>query len=160
MGGSGVFYNNNMVYKCKYFGIKELVSPVVYNKWGEQAWMFFKESTLRGLDIIRETYNSPIIINNWASGGSLKQCGLRSNLDEIPLSKTKRNSLYLSAHCMGKGFDLHDKYGHNQKLWQHCYDLIKQNKTGDFKRIENWNATSTGGGWVHVDCFNSDIIVF
>ena len=108
------------MYKCQYFGIKELVSPVVYDKWKEQAWMFFDENVLQDLDKIRETYGSPIIINNWANG--LKQCGLRSNMDEMVKSK---KTLYLSAHTMGKGFDLHCAYGHNNKLWQHCYNLIK-----------------------------------
>ena len=146
-----------MIYKCKYFGIKELVSPVVYNIWGEQAWMFFKESTLRGLDTIRETYNSPIIINNWASGGTLKQCGLRSNLDDIVFEKTKKDCLYLSAHCMGKGFDLHCKYGHNKKLWQHCYNLESVGKAGDFHRIEALEKTPS---WVHVDEFQANKIIF
>ena len=141
----------------KYFGIKELISPVVYNKFKEEAWMFFDESTLKELDYIRETYGQPIIINNWASGGTLKQCGLRSNLDEIPLSKTKSNSLYLSAHTMGKGFDLHDKYGHNQKLWQHCFNLIKQGKLKSFHRIENINQTPT---WTHIDAFSSHNPIF
>ena len=53
-----------MTYRCIYFGIKELVSPIVYEKWKEQAWMFFDENVLRDLDTIRETYGSPIIINN------------------------------------------------------------------------------------------------
>lgn len=141
-----------MIYKCEHFGIKELVSPIVYNKWGEQAWMFFNESTLRSLDLIRESYNAPIIINNWVSGGTLKQCGLRSNLDEIPLGKTKQNGLYLSAHCLGKGFDLHDKYGHNKKLWQHCYQLELSGKAGTFTRIENLSLTPT---WVHIDEFQT-----
>lgn len=143
-----------MIYKCHYFGIKELVSPIVYEKWGEQAWMFFKESTLKGLDIVRESYGQPIIINNWATGGNLKQCGLRSNMDEMVKNK---KSLYLSAHCLSKGFDLHDKYGHNQKLWQHCYNLIKQSKAGDFKRIENIQSTPT---WTHIDEFQTNNFIF
>ena len=57
-----------MTYRCIYFGIKELVSPIVYDKWKEQAWMFFDENVLQDLDKIRETYGSPIIINNWANG--------------------------------------------------------------------------------------------
>ena len=73
------------MYKCQYFGIKELVSPIVYNKWKEQAWMFFDENVLQDLDTIRKTYGNPIIINNWANG--LKQCGLRSNMDEMVKSK-------------------------------------------------------------------------
>ena len=141
-----------VMYKCQYFGIKELVSPIVYDKWGEQAWMFFSVDTLKDLDLIRETYGHPIIINNWANG--LKQCGLRSNMDELVKSK---KTLYLSAHTMGKGFDLHCFYGHNNKLWQHCYSLILCGKLKTFKRLENIKNTS---GWVHIDCFQSDNIVF
>lgn len=140
------------MFKCVYFGIKELVSPIVYNQWGEKAWMFFSEDTLRDLDYIRESYGSPIIINNWATG--LKQCGLRSNMDELVKSK---KTLYLSAHCLAKGFDLHCKYGHNQKLWQHVYNLILNKKLKKFRRLESLKATPT---WTHADCFQSDSIVF
>lgn len=145
------------MYKCKYFGIKELVSPGVFNKWGERAWMFFDEDTLKELDIIRETYGSAIIINNWANGGSLKQCGLRANLDEITKDKTKNNVLYLSAHTMGKAFDLHCANGHNEKLWQHLYNLIWTKRIKKFKRLENKTQAPT---WVHTDTFQSDTIVF
>ena len=141
-----------MTYRCIYFGIKELVSPIVYDKWKEQAWMFFDENVLRDLDTIRETYGSPIIINNWANG--LKQCGLRSNMDEMVKNK---KTLYLSAHTMGKGFDLHCVYGHNNKLWQHCYNLIKSKKLKAFKRLEDIKNTN---GWTHADAFQSDNIVF
>ena len=47
-----------MKYKCQYFGIKELVSPIVYQTWGEQAWMFFNPETLKSLDYIRESYEA------------------------------------------------------------------------------------------------------
>ena len=145
------------MYKNQYFGIKELVSPIVYNKWGQNSWMFFNEEILRELDLIRETYYSPIIINNWSSGGSLKQCGLRSNLDEIVKGKTNKNQLYLSAHTMACGFDLHCKYGHNDKLFNHVLNLIKNKKLKQFKRLENFENTKT---WVHLDCFNSSTIIF
>ena len=142
------------MYKCQYFSIQELVSPVVYNKWGQQAWMFFDEDVLKELDYIRETFGSPIVINNWANGGSLKQCGLRSNMDEIVKN---RKTLYLSAHVLAKGFDLHDKLGRNSKLYEHCYNLIKNKKLKKFKRLENIKATPT---WTHIDAFQSESIVF
>ena len=145
------------MYKCQFFPIKELVSPIVYKRWGEQSWMFFDKEVLKELDYIRETYKSPIIINNWANGGTLKQCGLRSNLDEITKNNTLKNNLYLSAHCLSKGFDLHDKYGNHQKLFNHVYNLIRTKKLKKFKRLENFNNTFT---WVHVDCFQSNNIVF
>ena len=136
------------MYKCKHFKIQELVSPIVYSQWGDKAWMFFDEDVLQDLDTIRETYGSPIIINNWATG--LKQCGLRSNMDEMVKSK---KTLYLSAHTMGKGFDLHCKYGHNQKLWQHCYNLIKSKKLKAFNGLEDYKKTN---GWVHIQRTNID----
>lgn len=152
-----------MVYKCNYFGIKELVSPVVYNTWGEKAWMFFEESVLKDLDLIRETWKSEIIINNWGVGGQLKQCGLRSNMDEICKLKSLKKELYLSGHTMGKAFDLHDKLGRNLRLYDHVLKLLKQGKLTSFKRLEDWNKTYTSGGWVHVDSFqriNSSDYVF
>ena len=142
------------MYKCKHFKIQELVSPIVYSQWGDKAWMFFDEDVLQDLDTIRETYGSPIIINDWAKG--LKQCGLRSNMDEMVKSK---KTLYLSAHTMGKGFDLHCKYGHNQKLWQHCYNLIKSKKLKAFNGLEDYKKTN---GWVHIQStnINGDIYIF
>lgn len=145
------------MYKCAYFGIRELVSPVVFNKWGQKAWMFFEEDTLKELDYIRESFGSPIIINNWYNGGSLKQCGLRSNLDDIPKGKTKQNTLYLSAHTMGKAFDLHSAWGNHRKLFEHIQDLIKRGKLKKFKRLENFNDTLT---YVHTDTFQTDSIIF
>lgn len=138
------------MYKCKYFKIQELVSPVVYNQWGEKAWMFFNPDVLKDLDYIRETFNKAIVINNWARGGSLKQCGLRSNMDEMVKAK---KTLYLSAHCLACGFDLHFLNGNNKALWQHCYDLILKGKLKTFKRLENLKDTPT---WVHVDAFQTD----
>lgn len=141
------------MYKCIYFGLKELVSPVVYNKWGEQAWMFFGEDELLDLDTIRETWGSSIIINNWGSG--LKQCGLRSNLDEIPYGHTKKNELYLSGHTMGKAFDLHAGNGLNNKLWAHCYNLIAHKKLRAFRRLEEKT-----NGWVHIDSLRGNHYTF
>lgn len=141
------------MFKPVFFGIKELVSPVVYNKWKEQSFMFFEEDFLKDLDLIRELWGSPIIINNWANGGNLKQCGLRSNLDELMKSSTAKGELNLSAHSMGKAVDLHDKLGRNLKLYDFVFKLLKQGKFKVIKRLEDWNKTYTGGGWVHIDCY-------
>ena len=142
------------MYKCEHFGIKELVSPIVHQVWQEKAWMFFDEEVLKELDYIRETYGAPIVINNWGKFGSLKQCGLRSNKDEIVKNK---KTLYLSAHLMGKGFDLHSAYGNNEKLYNHCYELIKKKKLKRFKRLEKFENTKT---WVHIDTYDSGEIIF
>lgn len=143
------------MYKCIHFGIKELVSKIVYDKFGESAWMFFDEDVLKDLDTIREVVGHSIIINNWGiGGGNLSQCGLRTNMD--PLVKEKK-SLYISSHMMGKGFDLHDGLGYNDKLWSVVYDLIRTKKLRKFKRLENKVSTPT---WVHVDSYQSSAIIF
>lgn len=149
-----------MAYRCVHFGIKELVSPIVYNTWGEKAWMFFDPLCLEDLDTIRESYHAPIIINNWGMG--LKQCGLRSNLDEMVKNKTKAGQLYLSSHTRGCAFDLHCFYGHNDKLWAHCKNLIQSKCLKSINRIENYPATSQKGkvAWVHVDSMNDDNFIF
>lgn len=136
------------MYKCQYFGIKELVSPIVYNQWGEQAWMFFDADVLQDLDTIRETYGKAIIINNWKN--NLTQCGLRCNLD--PLVRGK-NTLYLSTHIRGAGFDLHCTHGHNSKLWEHVRNLIVQGKLKKINGLEDYSKTS---GWVHVQYANTN----
>ena len=119
------------MYKCHFFNIKELVSDVVYNRFAENAWMFF----------------------NSATGGQFKQCGLRSNLDDIVKNKTKEKKIYCSAHCMGKAVDMHCE--DNNKLWELCHDLIEGKKLLCMTRLES--LKSTKGGWVHIDCFQTDI---
>lgn len=143
------------MYKCKYFGIKELVSPVVYNKFGENSWMFFDQHFLEDLDLIRSTWQSAIIINSWAS--NLKQCGLRSNMDDLVKNQ---KGLYLSSHTMGKGADLHDCNNQNAKLHSHVCSLINNGKLKKIRRVENLKNTPT---WVHVDCFQTSgdkLIIF
>lgn len=142
------------MHKCKHFKIQELVSPIVCNKWGDKAWMFFDEDFLKDLDTIREHWGRAIIINNWATGGNLKQCGLRSNLDDLVKNK---KTLYLSAHCMGKAVDMHDTKGSNKALFNLVYNLIEQKKLKKIKRLENLVNTPT---WVHADQFQADKIVF
>ena len=141
------------MYKCHFFNIKELVSDIVYNRFAENAWMFFNSNFLKDLDKIRSYYSKPIIINNWATGGQFKQCGLRSNLDDIVKNKTKEKKIYCSAHCMGKAVDMHCE--DNKKLWELCHDLIEGKRLLCMTRLES--LKSTKGGWVHIDCFQTDI---
>lgn len=143
------------LYKCKYFGIKEIVSKIVYDfyvpKYGENfVWGFFDEDDLKDLDTIRQTWEKPIIINNWAFGGDLSQCGLRCNLD--PLVKAKKTP-YCGGHNFAKGFDLHDKGGNNAGLWKHIRDLIQNKKLKKFRRLENIKSTPT---WVHTDSLQTN----
>lgn len=89
----------------KYFGIKELVCPHVYKRFGESAWTFFDPRLLEVLLFIRETLGKRIYINNWARGGSLSQRGLRCNCCELVKSKTLAGTVYMSAHNFAMAVD-------------------------------------------------------
>ena len=137
-----------MIFKCKFFNIKELVSPLVFKKFGEFAWKFFDEDVLKDLDTIRE-YHGSITINDWAWGGSLKQCGLRCNKDEIVATK---KDVYCSAHIMACGFDLHSS--NISKLYNDVEFLIKNKRLKKIRRIENKQTTKCA--WCHVDSFQAE----
>ena len=87
-----------------YFSIKELVSKQVYKKYGEdKCWCFLNPMMLETLLILRrDILKVPMVVNNWSSGGTLEQRGLRSNKD--PLVADKKD-IYLSAHVLGSGID-------------------------------------------------------
>lgn len=89
----------------KYFGIKELVCPHVYEKWGGGSWQFLDKRMLENLEWIREKLGKPIIVNNWAKGGQYSQRGLRCNCCILVIEKTDLRKVYLSAHIQGQAVD-------------------------------------------------------
>lgn len=135
-----------MSYKCKYFKLNELVSPSVYAHFGIFAWKFLDENMLKDIDLLRELWGKPLIINNYAWGGTYKESGLRCNTDSIV--RTKKTP-YLSAHCLGRGFDIKPE---NIKDVPDLYKCIQLNfhKFKSISRLEDINSAPT---WCHVDNF-------
>ena len=83
----------------QYFKVKELVCPHTYQRYGENAWQFLSACYLETLLIIREQIiSAPMYCNT----SNLNQRGLRCNLCPIVSNK---QSLYLSAHILGKAGD-------------------------------------------------------
>lgn len=53
-------------YRCKHFGIKELVDEKTFAALGEDlCWALFPEDLLKGIDWFRERYG-PCVINSWS----------------------------------------------------------------------------------------------
>jgi hypothetical protein len=137
----------------QYFCIEEFVSESVFNKYGQNAWQFICPRLLHTMLIIRKEANASITINNWKWGGKFSQRGLRENTSEIVSKRTKRNSLYLSAHTMGKAvdFDIKGMEAPKVRSW------LKNNadKLPYKIRLENeFNGKQIG--WVHLDVFSND----
>ena len=89
----------------KYFDIKELVCPHVYDKHRENSWNFFDPRLLDTLLVIREAINKPIYVNNWDMDGNFSQRGLRCNICPLVKEKTALEKLYVTAHSQGMGID-------------------------------------------------------
>ena len=134
--------------RSKYFKIQELVSENVYKKYGEKSWEFIDYRLIKVLDLLREHFNKPIIVNNWLWGGNLQQRGLRANKDELVANK---KDYYISQHCLGKAVDFNVKGMAAQEVYE---DILKnKDKFYLISRIENIKDTPT---WCHVDVANVD----
>lgn len=134
--------------KAKHFTIKELVCPHVYQKYGEQAWMFLDSRLILNLDTIRERLNRPIMVNT----GSLTQRGFRCPKCKIVKDKFEAGELYLSAHTMGKAVDftVQGMEAEEVRLW-----LAKNGHLLPYPiRLES------GVSWVHMDIFETEQHVY
>lgn len=124
-----------------FFDVSELVCPHTFARFGEKAWQFFDTNTLHTLLVLRsEILCVPMTINAGGSG----QRGLRCNLCSIV--RSKGNKQYLSAHLMGKGFDVVS----SEMTAQEMRDKIFENadKLPVPIRIED------GVSWLHFDTFD------
>lgn len=131
----------------KYFDIRELVCPDVYNAFGEKAWQFFDLQFLQMLLITRTEINTEgMICNNWHKGGIFSQRGLRCNLCHECKDKTISGHLYMSAHANGAALD-YDVPGLTAD--QVRIRIIHNADKFPFKvRLES------KVNWVHQDCYD------
>ena len=141
----------SMYYKCKHFAITELVSNLTYKRLGDSSWRLFNYTVLQSLDKVREIFGKPIIINNWKSGGPWSQRGLRSNMDELVKKKTLSNSIYLSSHCFGYGFDINVKGMSGEQVFNYIID--NQDKFPFIVRMESRidATTKKPRTWTHIE---------
>lgn len=133
----------------QYFGIKELVCPDVYERFGESAWQFLDARLLHTLYVIREMIDRPVIVNNWAKGGSYSQRGLRCNVCPLVKEKTSLEKVYLSAHVQGVAVDFHVPGMTTAEVRRLIID--NQRLLPYPIRIERDTTT-----WIHIDMRNDD----
>lgn len=127
-----------------YFKITELVGSRTASKYGEVGWRFFETNALHALLILRKNIDKPVFCNR----GNLEQRGLRTNVQHLVKDKTERNQLYISAHILGRAFDL-DVQGMTA---EEVRDWIEENADlFPFKiRLED------GVTWVHIDTIDEE----
>lgn len=137
------------MYKCNYFGIKELVSPKVYKKRGEKAWSLFDDRALKMIDLLREHFGE-CTINNWYWGGEFKQSGFRTMW-------TKWWRMF-SQHTFGRAFDLKFKHHDAFEIRRDLKDNWDTKWKFLFKEIGIISISLEEGStitWVHIDIRNN-----
>lgn len=130
---------SNTIYIPKYFDIKELVPPVVYNNASDKfkLWWIFDDRLLKTADMLRDRYGA-MYVNKWSAG--LRECGYR-----LPDSQTGRE---LSQHKYGRALDLHPMKTTAEKIRE---DIQAEPWAEEFKYI---TCIELGVTWLHIDTRN------
>jgi hypothetical protein len=138
--------------QCRHFGIKELIHPKIYTRYGDTAWRFLDPKILTVIDTLRDRYG-PIVINDWGWGGNLRNCGLR-----LPDGSV---GAYMSMHKLGGAVDVHFKSVGMREVFEDIMSNELHWYTRGLRRIENLVHTPT---WMHLDSANTPevgrIVVF
>lgn len=145
------------MYKCKHFGIKELVSPKAYELKGEKCWRWFPEEALRGLDLLWKEFGGGVYINTWGfNNPNILGKVFSYSGYHMASEYTKRSEF--SGHRMWAAFDI--------KFSKHTAEEVRikllgfEPTTNQFlPRIErhpNITELEYGVSWLHVR-FNSNL---
>ena len=128
-----------MFYKPKYFDVRELVTPSVYERFGEKAFMFIDNRILRTADMLRERFG-PITINTWFFGGTSQCRGFRSSDCTIGAA--------FSQHRFGRALDM--------SFRNYSAEEIREDmrKNGDNAAYEFITRCEDGVSWLHIDNAN------
>lgn len=118
----------------KYFKTQELVSQSLYAQLGDRAIRLFEPQILAYLDDLRVKWGKALVINNWASGGTYNQSGLRELNSKVGAVRSK--------HKEGFAFDI------KTSDLKEFYDFVIKTPGLNIIRVENFKHTPT---WVHVE---------
>lgn len=130
-----------MDYKAsEHFLIQELVNPETFEEHKENSLDLIDHKLIDILEFIRTDTGKPVTVNNWHTGGSYKESGLRD-----PNTKTGSPK---SMHKKGKAVDP-KIVGFTGKEW---YEYVKKNAKKLYqlglRRIEDKKIATT---WCHMD---------
>jgi uncharacterized protein YcbK (DUF882 family) len=127
-------------YLPKHFSVNELVPPEVYAEMHDAAIILLDDRILRILDAVRDHFGVPVVVNNYHTGGTLRQRGLRT----VMVSGGAKHG----AHFYGRAADF-DVQDMTADMVRH--EILANKSLDDFDLI---TGMETGISWVHLDCAN------
>ena len=142
-----------MIYRCKHFGIKELVAPELLAVTREEAlWRMIGTDRAMALDAIREDYAAAVKAAGYPSGRGVyingKYCGEIFNYSGVRPLNCKVGAKF-SRHQYAEAFDL--KARHMAILFK----VLRKNEAKyGIVRKENPKRTRT---WAHVELYGEKL---
>jgi hypothetical protein len=134
----------NAYYCPQHFDVREFVPPETYKIHGDSSLMFIDERLLRTMDLIRDWFNRPVVINNWNTGGHLQYRGYRP-------PECKEGAAE-SQHRFGRACDF-DVEGLSAEAARKI--LLDHQSDASFQFIRR---IELGTSWVHIDLANVDSV--
>jgi hypothetical protein len=136
------------MYQMLHFHPEEVLPKSWLDDYGGNALLAMDERILMSIDAIREYFAVPVVINNWAAGGSYMYRGLRTqNCQQYTPN---------SQHSFGRAIDF-DVMGETAN---YVRGIILSNRA----RWPLITAVELNVDWIHIDSRdgtgNSDIILF
>lgn len=129
-------------YKPIHFEIEELVDPITLKQYGKEFILkhFFDSRILYQIDLIRDWFDKPMIINNWCFNGKFKYRGFRPFNCKVG-SKN-------SAHKFGRAIDF-DIVGLTA-------EFVRKEIMRNQKQFPYITRMEDKVNWVHFDCVNEN----
>lgn len=121
----------------RHFNLRELVTPEIWATRGERCADLLDPRALRVLDDLRDKFG-PVTVNNWHSGGTYKESGLRD-----PFTST---GAMWSQHKFGRAFDCKFKGATPREVFDHL--TAHAADWPEITVLEDVDKTPT---WLHFD---------
>lgn len=125
-----------------YFTLAEFVPKDIYTKWGDSSLWFVDQRLINSIIWLREQLGEPLVINNWATGGSHQNRCFRPPGNTVGAS--------LSQHRFGRAADFDSPDMKVSEIYKWLIsNQEKVVKETSFTTIEDLAHTPT---WIHLDC--------
>jgi len=129
----------------KNFIVQEFIYPELYAEICDDSATMMNPAIYNIAQLLRDLVGKPVTINNWNTGGSYKESGLRSPNTKTGAKKSAHKSGE-AIDCKIKGMSSYEMAAIVQKNWQAF-------KSAGLTEIENPSSTEGKyNDWLHLSC--------
>ena len=125
-----------------HFYLDEFIDPIIYGKLGQRSLGFIDKRMIEAAEYIRNGLNSPLVINNWATGGQYRESGLRRY--------ETRTGASMSQHKFGRAIDIKVKGYTPTEV--HEFIIKNERFLVQSQIITTLEAVKDTPTWTHLDC--------